>query len=97
VVWYEIFKWLGVVIVVPPNLFYIFDCLGATVKNKKVRKGFRLIWHAAIWSIWLARNNHIFNNVVKEPMEVVEDIKVLSWRWSADRLKIPPCHFYEWC
>jgi hypothetical protein len=27
VVWYEIFKWLGVVIVMPPNLFYLFDCL----------------------------------------------------------------------
>ncbi|MCI17694.1 F-box family protein, partial [Trifolium medium] len=35
VVWYEIFKWLGVVIVMPSNLFHLFDC-----SFKKARKGF---------------------------------------------------------
>ncbi|MCH88363.1 LINE-1 reverse transcriptase like, partial [Trifolium medium] len=41
-VWYEIFKWLGVVIVMPPTLFHLFDCLSEAVKAKKSRKGFRL-------------------------------------------------------
>jgi hypothetical protein len=96
-VWYEIFKWLGLVIVIPQNLFYLFACLSDAGKNKKVRNGFRLIWHSVIWSIWRARNNHIFNNVVSTPpLELVEEVKVLSWRWSAARLKITPCLFYEW-
>jgi hypothetical protein len=34
-VWYEIFRWLGVVIVLPPNLFYLFDILSEGAKNKK--------------------------------------------------------------
>jgi hypothetical protein len=34
--------------------------------------------------------------VVTEPLEIVDNIKVLSWTWSAYRLKIPPCLFYEW-
>jgi hypothetical protein len=96
VVWYEIFKWLGVVIVIPPNLFYLYDCLSFSAKNKKARKGFRLIWHSMIWSIWRARNNHIFNNTVMVPLELVEAVKVLSWSWSVDRLKITPCLFFEW-
>jgi hypothetical protein len=96
VVWYEIFRWLGVVIVMPPNPFYLFECLSAAAKSIKDRKGFRFIWHTVIWSIWLARNNFIFNNVNMEPLELVEEVKVLSWRWSADRLKISPCLFYEW-
>jgi hypothetical protein len=96
IVWYEIFKWLGVVIVMPPNLFHLFDVLSVAAKSKKAKKGFRLVWHSVIWSIWLARNNHIFNNVTTNPLELVEAIKVLSWRWSAERLKIHPCLYYEW-
>jgi hypothetical protein len=96
VVWYQIFKWLGVVVVIPPNLFHLFDCLSVAAKNKKIKKGFHLIWHTVIWSIWRARNNLIFNNVRTEPLELVEEVKVLSWRWSTDRLKITPCLFYEW-
>jgi hypothetical protein len=95
-VWYAIFKWLGVVIVMPSNLFLLFDCCWEAAKTKKDRKGILLIWHTVLWSIWAARNNHIFNNVISESSEIVDNIKLLSWRWSGDRLKIPPCLFYEW-
>jgi hypothetical protein len=94
-VWYEVFRWLGVVLVMPPSIFQLFDCLSVSAKNIKMRRGYRLVWHTAIWTIWNARNNFIFNKVKKELMEIVEDIKVMSWRWSADRLKIPPCLYYE--
>jgi hypothetical protein len=96
-VWYAIFNWLGVVIVMPPNLFILFECLSETASSKKGKNCFRLVWHSVIWVIWLARNNVIFNNVIKEPLEIIEDDKVISWKWSAVRLKILPCLFYEWC
>jgi hypothetical protein len=48
-----------------------------------------------VWSLWSARNDAIFNGKPMEWMEIVEDIKFLSWKWSADRLKITPCLFYE--
>jgi hypothetical protein len=54
VLWYEIFKWLGVVIVMPHNLFILFDCVYEAAKSKKSRKGFILVWHTTIWSLWLA-------------------------------------------
>jgi hypothetical protein len=38
----------------------------------------------------------IFRSVRREPLELVEEVKVLSWKWSADRLKISPCLYYEW-
>jgi hypothetical protein len=28
--------------------------LSVAAKNKKIRKGFRLIWHTVLWSIWRA-------------------------------------------
>jgi hypothetical protein len=56
------------------------------VRNKKVRKGLRMIRQAAIWGIWKARNECIFNNAVMRWEEVVDDIKVLSWKWALGRL-----------
>ncbi|RHN76018.1 hypothetical protein MtrunA17_Chr2g0327491 [Medicago truncatula] len=49
-----------------------------------------------MWVIRKARNECLFNEGVIRCAELVEEIKVLSWRWSLTRLKIPPCLFYEW-
>jgi hypothetical protein len=65
-------------------------------RNAKLRKGFRLVWHTVVWSLWGARNDDIFNGVKKDYSELVEVIKVLSWKWSSERLKISPCLYYEW-
>jgi len=29
--------------------------------------------------------------------EIVDDTKVLSWRWSLDRILMSQCLYYEWC
>ncbi|GAU34172.1 hypothetical protein TSUD_162720 [Trifolium subterraneum] len=79
-VWYEIFKWLGVVLVMPPNLFYLFDYFSAAAFSKKSSKGFRMVWHAVLWSIWKARNNKIFNGIAVDPLEIAEEAKVVSWK-----------------
>jgi hypothetical protein len=39
----------------------------------------------------------IFNGVEKEYKDIVEDVKVLSWKWSVDRLKVTQSLFHEWC
>jgi hypothetical protein len=95
-VWYEIFRWLGVVIVIPPNLAVLFEVFRSAAKNKKIRQGFLMIWHATIWSIWKMRNNTIFAEGTYNPKDLVDAIKVLSWKWSLARLKLMPCLFYEW-
>jgi hypothetical protein len=97
VVWYEVFKWLGVVIVMPPLLVSLAEVVRGAARNKKMRLGFLMIWHVSIWCIWKARNNTIFANGFLVPSELVEEIKVLSWKWSLARLKVKPCLFYEWC
>jgi hypothetical protein len=34
--------------------------------------------------------------LVKNTSECAEDIKVLTWKWSAHKLKIWLCLYYEW-
>jgi len=65
--------------------------------NKNVRKGLGLIWLATVGVLWKARNDKIFNDVNFEVDKMVEDAKVLAWRWMLSRMRIPVCLFYEWC
>jgi hypothetical protein len=96
-IWCEIFNRLGMVIVIPPSISVLFEVVRGSAKNDRIRKGFMMIWHATLWSIWKARNSAIFSVGCFRPYVIVEEIKVLSWKWSLGRLKISPCLFYEWC
>ncbi|GAU28852.1 hypothetical protein TSUD_21890 [Trifolium subterraneum] len=96
-IWKAIFRWLNLVIVLPPNLFMMFDCFLGAAPNKKIRKGYGLIWHATIWRLWKSRNDIIFSNGVIDAEKVIDEIKLLSWRWGLSRHNIPICLFYEWC
>ncbi|GAU40296.1 hypothetical protein TSUD_362760 [Trifolium subterraneum] len=42
------------------------------------RKGFLMIWHATLWSLWKARNGAIFANGSFIPKVIVNEIKVMS-------------------
>lgn len=62
-----------------------------------VIKGLGLIWLATVWVLWKARNDRIFNGVSLEVDDIVDEVKVLSWRWILCRMPIPACLFFEWC
>jgi hypothetical protein len=81
-VWKAIFRWLGLVIVMPPNIVVLYDCFVAAAGSKKMRSGYSLIWHASVWFIWRSRNKIIFSNGVLDLGEVVEAIILASWRWG---------------
>ena len=55
-----------------------------------------MIWQVTIWVLWKVRNDKIFKGTNCGFEEIVEEIKVLSWRWVLERMKIPVCLFYEW-
>jgi hypothetical protein len=95
-VWGEVFKWLGVSIVIPPSISSLFELVKGPARNGKIRRGFLLIWHASLWYIWKARNSAIFASGILSPRVIVEEIKKLSWKWSLARIKMVPCLFYEW-
>ncbi|GAU47835.1 hypothetical protein TSUD_306460 [Trifolium subterraneum] len=58
-------------------------------------KGIVLIWHVAMWSIWLARNELIFSNKKQNVDELVEGIKRRSPEWLLKRKDGIPSLLYE--
>jgi len=62
-----------------------------------VKKGLWLIWHVAVWALWKARNDLIFKEVGFTVKNIMEVVKVLSWRWVLSRMHLPACLFFKWC
>ena len=92
-----IMRWLSFELVTPQNMLEHSVISNEEARNNKVRKGWCLIWHVTVRVIWKSRNNVIFNNDAKGGIEMVEEIKVMSWIWCLHRVKIPSCLFYVWC
>jgi hypothetical protein len=96
-IWLALHQWLEVNLIIPANLFSHWRCWDGLMSNRKESKrGMRIIWHTALWVIWNYRNNIIFNNGGIEVEDVVDEIKMLSWKWCLARLRIHPCLYYEW-
>jgi hypothetical protein len=95
-VWYAINRWLGFIIILPHDITSSLATLIHCAKNKRERLGLCLIWNAYVWVIWNFRNDCIFNNGVPNVDDVVDRIKLLSWKWFVGRVAKGPFLFYEW-
>jgi len=69
-----------------------------TIKSFKKKKKTIINGHYTIeWLIWQARNGKFFENGDKDPLEVVDEIKFLSWKWWLSKSKMSCFLYYEWC
>ncbi|MCI60201.1 ubiquinone biosynthesis monooxygenase COQ6, partial [Trifolium medium] len=55
-----------------------------------------MIGNAVVWNLWRCRNSVLFDNGRVTVAELVETIKVSSWKWWMSRLMAAPCLLYEW-
>jgi hypothetical protein len=95
-VWYEITRWLGIMIILPHDVLSSLAILITCARNKKERGGLVLVWNSFVWIIWQARNNCIFNNGTVFLDDLVEQIKLMSWKWFIGKVAKGPCLLYEW-
>ena len=92
-VWHLIYKWLGIVTVIPYNVSYHFNQFSYSGDMSKVRRSvIQVIWFASVWEIWKERNNRIFNDKECSVTQVVDKIKSLTFRW----LKVNLFNYHGW-
>jgi hypothetical protein len=95
-VWYEVMKWLGLVLIVPHNLVSSFGSLIACGKGKRGKVCLTVIWNSFMWSIWKFRNECVFDNKVVVVEELVDHVKFQAWKWFIGKVASSPCLLYEW-
>ncbi|CAJ2637211.1 unnamed protein product [Trifolium pratense] len=94
-VWTEIFDWLDVPFSLPHNLFSIFNCLMST-GVQKLQKGIVMFCNFVVWHIWKCINSIIFDTGTGVVAELVEGVKITSWKWWMAYSKVSHYLFYEW-
>jgi hypothetical protein len=55
-----------------------------------------MIWNAVLWVIWRWRNKLIFENGVMDRTALINDVKLMSWKWWLGRSNATSCMLYEW-
>jgi hypothetical protein len=96
-VWNFISQWLGVVTVMPSDVkghFDQFRHLGGASKSRQSL--LQVIWCATMWEIWKERNNRIFNEKNSSIMQVVDRIKLLTFKWLKVKFASLPFNYHGW-
>jgi hypothetical protein len=72
-------------VVLPPEVMMSYGQLIRCGGNKKIRKGFSIVWLTFVWAIWRVRNDSVFNNVTGTVEDTVDTIQRLSWQWYLNK------------
>jgi len=92
-----IYKWIGVVAVIPYNVSDHFNQFSYSSDVSKVRRSIiQVIWFASVWEIWKERNNKIFTDKECSVIQVVDKIKSLAFRWLKGKFPTLPFNYHGW-
>jgi hypothetical protein len=85
---------------VRPSVFYMaifeFKRLSKTPKwTTEIIKD-TIIASAVVWNLWKCRNSLLFDNGSGTVAELVEAVKISSWKWWMSRASAAHCLLYEW-
>lgn len=94
--WCKVYGWLQLVGAQSVNLqlHYLQD--RGMLKGKEMKLRGMAIWHAVIWTIWLERNDVIFNNNKPDLIRMLDLVKCRSWSWTSSAVVVCIL-FYDWC
>ncbi|GKU93830.1 hypothetical protein SLEP1_g7393 [Rubroshorea leprosula] len=80
-IWKACAKWWGAKISFGTDCWNTFQNFGAWTKNKHTIEGWDCIWNTVIWSIWLSRNQKIFQDKEINLRKLFELIQLRSFLW----------------
>jgi len=97
VVWYFIYRWLGISVVIPAQVTDHSNQFSVSGGIAKTRCSIsQVIWFATVWEIWKERNNKHFNDKECSISQVVDKIKSLAFRWLKEKFPTLPFNYHGW-
>jgi hypothetical protein len=57
----------------------------------------RVIWHACVWVVWMARNNRIFKGKVQDLVHLLDNVKFMSFLWLKVNKFTSAFSYNDWC
>lgn len=94
-VWSRTYKWLGIVTVQHSDANLHFLQHGNILASHSCN-GWWVIWAAVVWSIWILRNDIVFNSGSACVDKIMDIIQFRSWKWLKVKRKDFTCSAYEW-
>jgi hypothetical protein len=95
-IWYRVSRWLGKEYVSPNSITQVFEGFFGLGVGRRVQLGMTLVWHAVVWTIWTYRNDTIFVGGSSTIENLVDKVKLSSWKWFLGKNPKSLCSFYEW-
>ncbi|KAD3640308.1 hypothetical protein E3N88_29531 [Mikania micrantha] len=96
-IWWQIWVWIKVPI---PQQLLSVEAVFEYIDTMKIEKGkkklLNVIGHMVCWSIWIARNDMVFNKKNISWQKIIEDIKETSFLWIKSRSKSSTLEWEEW-
>ncbi|GAU13096.1 hypothetical protein TSUD_173960 [Trifolium subterraneum] len=95
-VWYRVSRWLGIEYVSPNSIMQVFESFFGLGVGCRVRLGLILVWHDIVWAIRTSQNDIIFVGGSSTIDNIVDRVKLSSWKWFLGKNLDSPCSLYEW-
>ncbi|GKU92974.1 hypothetical protein SLEP1_g6623 [Rubroshorea leprosula] len=83
--WKACAAWWGINVRLDNNCWDTFEKLGEGNKDSRIREGWDCIWNAMVWSMWLARNQKIFQQSEQKKEKLLELIQLRAFLWIKAR------------
>ncbi|KAJ0600400.1 putative reverse transcriptase zinc-binding domain-containing protein [Helianthus annuus] len=68
-----------------------------TALTKKRKKAVKCVTVAAMWKIWLYRNERVFRGVFSTNCRILEDVMESTYLWLKNRENLECISYEEWC
>ncbi|KAE9594954.1 hypothetical protein Lal_00041263 [Lupinus albus] len=95
-VWQHIYRWLNICVALPLSFYTHYSFFLGLVKTRKGWKLWSIIWHATIWTLWLARNDIVFNKAKSSIQQLLNSVMVKSWLWTKAQQGQEHILFEDW-
>ncbi|MFS7919355.1 putative reverse transcriptase zinc-binding domain-containing protein [Helianthus anomalus] len=96
IVWHHISSWCKISQIFVFALKDIFELHKHFRGETTRRKTFQAIVLVSCWSLWNARNKHLFSDIPISLSRIIEEIKAVAFLWIKSRAKMGSLDWHKW-